>query len=109
MIEPITQPPLAAANFKRLQLTRALRLRCMKKKELADLINKTPSTITQLEQGQINPDPATLSAISLALNLPIGFFAREPLVDLMREEECHFRSRRSSSSPRRTTAAGAAG
>lgn len=47
---------------------------------LAELINRTSSSISRWEGGGQSPEPEALDALSLALNLPIAFFLR-PLPD----------------------------
>ena len=47
---------------------------------LAELINRTSSSISRWESGNQSPEPEALSALSQALNVPVAFFLR-PLPD----------------------------
>lgn len=86
-----------AHAFNPRQLTLARELRGLLKCELAEKIGKSPSTIGQLEKGDIRPEPQTLSALSLALGFPPSFFALKPQGPSIVTDGCHFRSLRSSS------------
>ncbi|MCP4700567.1 MAG: ImmA/IrrE family metallo-endopeptidase [Gammaproteobacteria bacterium] len=92
---PVRDPYLAALRFEPGQLSRARELRGLTKTALAKLIGKTPSAVTQFENGLIRPDAETVARIALALSMPTGFLARKPLTPQIRLEDCHFRSLRS--------------
>ena len=47
---------------------------------LAELINRTRSSVSRWESGDQSPEPEALSALAQALNLPVAFFLR-PLPD----------------------------
>lgn len=93
--EPVNDPVIAAVRFQATQLSRARELQGISKKELASRIEKTPSAVTQFESGAIKPDPQTLARIALALGMSVGFFSREPEVEELKLDQCHFRSLRS--------------
>lgn len=86
----------AARLFMPARLTLAREIRGLTKTELADRVRKTVSAISQFESGRVRPDGPTLGAMSLALGQPLAFFAREPIAQPLRLEDCHFRSLRSS-------------
>jgi Zn-dependent peptidase ImmA (M78 family)/DNA-binding XRE family transcriptional regulator len=80
------------------RITFARELRGLTKKELAELIKKTPSAMSQIERGLIRPDLETFVSLSFALKVPSSFFTEKPNqtkpIDLA---SCHFRSLRSTS------------
>ncbi len=43
---------------------------------LADLVNRTRSSVSRWESGDQSPEPEALSALAQALNLPVAFFLR---------------------------------
>jgi Zn-dependent peptidase ImmA (M78 family)/DNA-binding XRE family transcriptional regulator len=47
----------------------------LRKKDLAELIEVSPASITQYEAGRTVPPPATVARIALACGLPADFFA----------------------------------
>ena len=53
--------------------------RYLTKKELADLANITPATVTRLEKAQHKPDPDTLEKIAKVLRFPMSFFFGDDL------------------------------
>lgn len=57
------------AKMRAMRLTRKLSLRA-----LARLVSVTPSLISQIETGKINPSVSSLYAISMALDVPMDFF-----------------------------------
>lgn len=87
----------AAHQFQPLRLTIARELRGMTKSQLADLIGKTPSALTQFEGGQARPDAQTLKQLALALRMKLEFFASREPASLIPLDVCHFRSLRSAS------------
>ncbi|MFY0581659.1 ImmA/IrrE family metallo-endopeptidase [Cystobacter fuscus] len=86
-----------AHAFNPAQLTLARELRGLLKHELAEKVGKSPSAIGQFENGRARPEPQTILALSLALGLPPGFFAREAKAPAVVPDRCQFRSQRSSS------------
>ncbi len=105
----IQDPYIAALRFNPQQLTRAREIQGLTKTALADRIYKTPSAITQFENGLARPDSKTIASIALALGMPIGFFARNPLATKIELDSCNFRSLRSVSQYLRRQAVQVAG
>jgi Zn-dependent peptidase ImmA (M78 family)/transcriptional regulator with XRE-family HTH domain len=85
----------ASHLFDPARLTVARELKGLTKTELAELVEKTPSALSQFEAGRARPDPQTLRRIALALGLPIAFFTRRRSASLIPLDACHFRSLRS--------------
>lgn len=91
---------LAAHLFRPERLTLARELRGLTKTELAERVQKSPGAISQFETGRTKPEPGTVGALALALQVPAGFFARagrEPVPT----EAAYFRSLRSTTQGRR--------
>lgn len=88
-------PHLVAVRFQPSQLSRARELRGLTKTALAEQIGKTPSAVTQFENGSVRPDAETIARMALALAVPPRFFARGSLVGETPLDACHFRSLRS--------------
>jgi Zn-dependent peptidase ImmA (M78 family)/DNA-binding XRE family transcriptional regulator len=91
-------PQFALDRLDPKRITFARELRGLTKKELAELIKKTPSAMSQIERGLIRPDLETFVSLSFALKVPSSFFIEKPNqtnpIDLA---SCHFRSLRSTS------------
>ena len=86
----------AAHAFDSSRLTLARELNGFSKAELARKLEKSPSAITQFEAGSLRPDASTLRLMSMALGVPVGFFARaERGAFRIPLDSCHFRSLRS--------------
>ena len=81
------------------RLTIAREWRGLTKKELAARVEKTPSAISQFESEdhRLRPDAQTVRRLSLALRLPIPFFATSSDLRLIPLDAGHFRSLRSAS------------
>ena len=81
------------------RLTIAREWRGLTKKELAARVEKTPSAISQFESEdhRLRPDAQTVRRLSLALRLPIPFFATSSGLRLIPLDAGHFRSLRSAS------------
>lgn len=101
---PPTDPHLVALRFRPEQLRRARELAGLTKTELADRIEKTASALSQFEAGASRPDAETLASISLALQVPVWFFCRDSVDQLLDLESCHFRTLRATSQGRRRQA-----
>src|SRR5882672_4541341 len=84
-------PHVAVLHFEARQLTRAREMARMTRAALAEKIDKTPTAITQFENGQARPDPETLALLALALGVPLAFLTRKALVPDLSLEHCHFR------------------
>lgn len=91
-LHPSNEPKIVAQSFRAEQLSQARNLKGMSKRELADVVGKSPAAISQFEMGTSKPDPTTLGRIALALEFPVSFFAHTPKCKPMRSEQCHFRS-----------------
>ena len=95
-LENLPQDPrLVAVRFQPEQLTRARELRGLTRAALAAMVEKTPGAISQFESGISRPDPQTIARISLALAMPVSFFARHNAGHSISTDACHFRSLRS--------------
>lgn len=84
----------AAREFTASRLTLAREMEGLTLKELADKIDATPSAVGQFESGVTKPKIETIIRLSLALGVPPEFFSAPPL-PVLAEEQCHFRSLRS--------------
>jgi Zn-dependent peptidase ImmA (M78 family)/DNA-binding XRE family transcriptional regulator len=76
-------------NPQRLSLAR--KRRRLTSKGFAELIGISPVTVTRLENGNNEPDPATVDLIVNALNFPRQFFFEDDIDDL-EKESASFRS-----------------
>lgn len=92
---------LAAHFFEPSRLTLARELRGLTKADLAPKINRTPSAVSQFESGRARPDAQTVAALSLALAVPLAFFATRPVIGTLALDACHFRSLRSATQSNR--------
>jgi len=96
MNEGMEGSPLLALNqLDPKRITFARELQALTKKELAGKIGKTPSAVTQFEQGTLRPDLETFVRISLALGMPPAFFARGRRPNTrIKLDACNFRALR---------------
>lgn len=92
---------LAAHLFRPERLTLARELRGLTKTCLAERIQKTPAAVSQFEGGRARPEPGTLGSLALALQVPVGFFARAGGREPVPTESAYFRSLRSTTQSRR--------
>ena len=76
-------------NHRRLVLAR--KRRKMSARALAEAVRVSPITISRLENGANEPDPATLQDLAGALRYPVGFFSG-PDIDELPAEAASFRS-----------------
>ena len=80
------------------RLALARELRGLSKTELAELVEKSASAISQFESGRVRPDPQTVSRLALALGLPVAFFKKTTdSASFIPLDSCHWRSLRSAS------------
>jgi Zn-dependent peptidase ImmA (M78 family)/transcriptional regulator with XRE-family HTH domain len=86
------------------RLTLARQLAGLRKNALAGLIGKTPTAVAAYESGQKKPAPATIAALSLALEVEPAFFTARPRATTAATTP-HFRSLRSTSQISRDQAA----
>lgn len=63
-------------------------------KTLAERIQVTPSAISQIERGVIDPDYETLTRLGFALKVPVHFFLDRDTNVRIDLDRCHFRSKR---------------
>ena len=101
-----TEALLGRFNPARLVLAREAR--GLRKNELAERVELTPSAVSQIEMGKIRPSAETLLRLALALRVRPAFFAAETAAAIT-AEQCHFRRLRSATQgeQRRVRAAGA--
>lgn len=67
-------------GFQAERLVAARDSRCLTQVALAELINRTSSSISRWESGDQSPEPEALEVLARATNLPMAFFLR-PQVD----------------------------
>lgn len=85
-----------ALQFQPELLLRARELRALSRTTLAERLHVAPGAVGQFESGLVRPDAEMVARLALALAVPVGFFARKPLVPRLETEGCHFRCLRSS-------------
>src|SRR5690349_3792648 len=86
----------AARAFAPTRLTMARELAGMRKRELAEAIDRTSATVSQYELGQAGPGPETLLRCGKILDVPVSFFtAGRPQLRLD-TAHAHFASLRAS-------------
>ncbi|WFS63414.1 ImmA/IrrE family metallo-endopeptidase [Pseudodesulfovibrio thermohalotolerans] len=81
-------------NFSPSKITLARELRGLSKKALAEKIQKTPSAVTQIENGTLKPDVDTFTSIAMALSVRPSFFSDVSVTPDASLTECNFRSKR---------------
>jgi Zn-dependent peptidase ImmA (M78 family)/transcriptional regulator with XRE-family HTH domain len=84
---------MSVDKFQNAKLRLARLLSGLSKAELASSVSKTRQFMHALETGEKKPTGDLVSALALILKVPTAFFF-VPLQDEVREEQCHFRSRR---------------
>lgn len=91
-------PQYALNNLDPKRITAARERLGMTQRELSERIGKTPSAVSQFEQGVISPDLDTIVRLSLALGVPTTYFVSRRFVGTVIDfDACHFRSSRSAS------------
>jgi Zn-dependent peptidase ImmA (M78 family)/transcriptional regulator with XRE-family HTH domain len=97
----------AAKLFVGSRLTLARHLAGLRKNELADRINKTPTAIAAYESGRTRPSAATVAALCIALGVEVSFFLPAPGTASSAAGSLapHFRSLRSTTQVTRDQAA----
>lgn len=87
----------AAKLFVGSRLALARHLAGMRKNELAEKINKTPTAIASYEVGRSRPSPSTVAELCIALGVEPSFFLATPGTELsvLISLEPHYRSLRS--------------
>lgn len=101
-------PQYVAQHFEPSRLTLAREYKSSTRADVAAMVGKTTSALSQIESGNIRPDSSTVAKLALALGVPVGFFASTPRVPKMELDACHFRSLRSASQYKRRQALAAA-
>jgi Zn-dependent peptidase ImmA (M78 family)/transcriptional regulator with XRE-family HTH domain len=76
------------------RLTLARHIAGKSKRQLAEVIGKTATAVTQFELGQARPSPDTLAGCAQALRLPVDFFAAGRPQLAVDTGNAHFRSLR---------------
>jgi len=91
-------PQYALDNLDPRRITAARERLGLTQRELAERIEKTPSAVSQFEQGTISPDLDTIVRLSLALGVPTTYFTSRRFAGTVIDfDACHFRSSRSAS------------
>ena len=99
-------PQLALDRLDPGRITFARELQALTKKDLAEWIEKTPSAVTQFEQGTLRPDLETFARIAIALSVPPAFFSRSQRADTRIElDACNFRALRAATQRERRQSA----
>lgn len=75
------------------KITAAREMRGYTKKELADLIEKSASAVSQFESGKSGLDLETFVRLAMALNVPPSFFSSDDHETLPDFAACHFRAK----------------
>ncbi len=95
---------VVAQAFAPARLTMARELAGLRKRDLAEAIDRTPAAVTQYELGQSRPSAQTLERCAAALDMPVSFFtAGRPQLRLD-TASAHFRSLRSTTAHQRQQA-----
>jgi Zn-dependent peptidase ImmA (M78 family)/transcriptional regulator with XRE-family HTH domain len=76
----------------------------LQKKDLADRVGISAGAVSQYEKGSSSPSPKVVSALSLALGVPRGFFAGDRPLGEAPTTTAHFRSLRSTTKQERDRA-----
>jgi Zn-dependent peptidase ImmA (M78 family)/transcriptional regulator with XRE-family HTH domain len=79
------------------RLAHARQFQGLLKAELATEVGVTPAAIGQFESGVARPSTSTLGRLAIALRVPVSYFSQGRRQFVLREDEAHFRSLRSTS------------
>lgn len=79
------------------RLAHARQFRGSLKGELAAEVGVTPAAIGQFEAGVARPSAVTLARLAIALGVPVAFFGQGRRAFVLRDDDAHFRSLRSTS------------
>jgi Zn-dependent peptidase ImmA (M78 family) len=93
-----------AQAFAPARLTVARELAGLRKRELAERIDRTAAAVSQYELGQSRPSAATLSRCAVALDLPVEFFGMGRPQLRLDTTHAHFRSLRATTAVKRQQA-----
>ena len=91
----LTPPAELAAAFGATRLTLARRLAGLRKSDLAELIDMSPTAVAAWESGAKRPSAGTVAKLALALSVEPGFFATRTDDVATLSATPHFRSLRS--------------
>ena len=86
------------------RLALARRLRGLRKNQLAMKVGTTPTAVGQYESGTHRPSEKVLSRLSMALGVPVEFFAAGHTPTAIESANAHFRSLRSTTQVQRDLA-----
>lgn len=93
-----------ASVFDPTRLRLARQAAMLSKKDLAALVDVTPSAISQYENGTVKPSAKVTAALALALGMPVSFLAGGRDLGTAPTVMAHFRSLRSASQRERDRA-----
>lgn len=93
-----------ARAFAPARLTMARELAGLRKRELAQRIDRTAAAVSQYELGQSRPSVPTLDRCASALDVPVGFFGVGRPQLRLDTTQAHFRSLRATTAVRRQQA-----
>jgi len=99
-----TDAAAVAQAFAPARLTMARELAGLRKRELADRIDRTPAAVSQYELGQSRPSAATLTRCADALSVPVTFFSVGRPQLRLDTAHAHFRSLRATTAVQRQQA-----
>lgn len=94
----------AARAFDPARLTMARELAGLRKRELADAIDRTAAAVSQYELGQSRPSAATLDRCAATLDVPVSFFGTGRPHLRLDTAHAHFRSLRATTAVQRRQA-----
>lgn len=97
-------PDAAVRAFAPARLTMARELAGLRKRDLADAIDRTAAAVSQYELGQSRPSGETLSRCAAALGVPVSFFTTGRPHLRLDTASAHFRSLRSTTAHQRQQA-----
>jgi Zn-dependent peptidase ImmA (M78 family)/DNA-binding XRE family transcriptional regulator len=93
-----------AQAFAPARLTMARELAGLRKRELAERIERTAAAVSQYELGQSRPGPSTVARCAAALDVPVGFFGVGRPQLRLDTTHAHFRSLRATTAVQRQQA-----
>lgn len=93
-----------AQAFAPARLTMARELAGLRKRDLADAIDRTAAAVSQYELGQSRPSGETLDRCAAALDVPVGFFTTGRAQLRLDTAHAHFRSLRTTTANQRQQA-----
>jgi Zn-dependent peptidase ImmA (M78 family)/transcriptional regulator with XRE-family HTH domain len=99
-----TQLRSAASLFDATRLRLARQAAMLRKKELAERIDVSAAAVSQYEKGLTTPSPRVVAALSLALGVPVDFFAGDRPLGEAPNTTPHFRSLRATTQQERDRA-----